>query len=518
MWRLTLELDKRYEKIEYMNVYGSDSQKVIVEGEILLPEIKPDVLKVLQTDADVFVTSVEVLNDRVVVQGEVDFKIIYLSNDPLKKISFVSSSAPFSKVFDLFGVRPGMTYEVKDDLIYSYCSALSTRKLSAKAIVEISLVVKSPTSIEYLDYIEDESVKFLKEKITISNPLIITEQIVKKEILDIPQGKPSIREILRSFARLSDKNIKFDRKKLSIDLKIDAKTLYSPDIGQNPLEMVEHEMFAEHSIELSNIPDDLEPIVKFYIKSFKISPKTDEVGELRRVEYDIVVEAKVAFNKLDIIEPIVDLYSTMYELKELKKFLTIEQFVGKTRQVHTIKEVVSLPSEPEQIFSISGRVEIDMVKAEKNAVQIKGVLVVFLIYISKDEQDLIKSAATQILFSIKIDLEGVEDQDKIYADIEIENLSFSILSASEVETRAHLAIELWAKRTQTTEIISDVEVRGEIERDDSRFASIYIYTVQKGDSLWKIAKNYRTTVEKLISFNQLENEEIFPGQKLLIVK
>lgn len=54
-------MDKRYEKIEYMNVYGSDSQKVIVEGEILLPEIKPDVLKVLQTDADVFITSVEVL-------------------------------------------------------------------------------------------------------------------------------------------------------------------------------------------------------------------------------------------------------------------------------------------------------------------------------------------------------------------------------------------------------------------------------------------------------------------------
>jgi len=203
-----------------MNVYGSDSQKVIVEGEILLPEIKPDVLKVLQTDADVFITSVEVLNDRVVVQGEVDFRIIYLSNDPLKKISFVSSCAEFSKVFDMLGVRPGMAYEVKDDLIYSYCSALSQRKLSAKAIVEICLLVKSSTSIEYLDHIEDESLRFLKERITISNPLTFTEQITKKEILEIPQGKSSIREILRSFARLSDKNIKFDRKKLAIDLKI----------------------------------------------------------------------------------------------------------------------------------------------------------------------------------------------------------------------------------------------------------------------------------------------------------
>ncbi|AZT89471.1 DUF3794 domain-containing protein [Caldicellulosiruptor changbaiensis] len=511
-------MDKRYEKIEYMNVYGSDSQKVIVEGEILLPEIKPDVLKVLQTDADVFITSVEVLNDRVVVQGEVDFRIIYLSNDPLKKISFVSSCAEFSKVFDMVGVRPGMAYEVKDDLIYSYCSALSPRKLSAKTIVEISLLVKSATSIEYLNHIEDESLRFLKERITISNPITFTEQITKKEILEIPQGKSSIREILRSFARLSDKNIKFDRKKLAIDLKIDIKTLYSPDIGQNPLEMVEHEMFAEHFVELSNIPDDLEPIVKFYIKSFKVSPKTDEVGELRRIEYDIVVEAEIAFNQLETIEPIVDVYSTMYELKESKKFLNIEQFVGKTRQVHTIKEVVALPSEPEQIFSLSGRVEIDMVKAEKGAAQVKGVLVVFLIYISKDEQDIIKSATTQIPFSIKIDLDGIEEQDKVYDDIDIENLSFSILSANEVETRAHLAVELWAKRSVNVEIISDVQMLEKIEKEDERLASIYIYTVQKGDTLWKIAKKYKTTVEKLMSFNQLEDAEIFPGQKLLIVR
>lgn len=511
-------MNKRYEKIECMNIYGSDSQKVIVEGEILLPEIKPDVLKVLQTDADVFITNVEVLNDRVVVQGEVEFKIIYLSNDPLKKISFVSSSAEFSKVFDLFGVRPGMSYEIKDDLIYSYCSALSTRKLSAKAIVEISLLVKSLTSIEYLDHIEEESTKFLKEKITVSNPITFTKQITKKEILEIPQGKASIREILRSFARLSDKNIKFDRKKLTIDLKIDIKTLYSPDIGQNPLEMVEHEMFAEHFVELSDVPEDLEPVVKFYIKSFKVSPKTDEVGELRRIEYDIVVEAEITFNQLKVIEPVVDIYSTVYELKESKKFLNIDQFVGKARQMHMLKEMVALPSELEQVFSLSGRIEIDMVKAEKDTVQIKGVLVVFLIYISKDEQDIIKSTTTQIPFSIKIETEGVEEQDKIYEDIEIENLSFSILSGNEVEIRAHLAAEIWVKRTVNVEIISDVEMIEKIEKEDSRLASIYIYTVQKDDTLWKIAKRYKTTVEKLMRFNQLETDQIFPGQKLLIVK
>jgi spore coat assembly protein SafA len=43
--------------------------------------------------------------------------------------------------------------------------------------------------------------------------------------------------------------------------------------------------------------------------------------------------------------------------------------------------------------------------------------------------------------------------------------------------------------------------------------------VQKGDSLWKIAKKYRTTVDNIAAVNELENPDlIYPGQKLLIIK
>lgn len=216
-------MEKKFEKVEYMNIYGTDSQKVIVEGEILLPEIKPDAVKVLQTDSEVLITNVEVLNDRVVVQGEIEFRVIYLSSDPQRKVASVSSSAGFSKTFDMLGVRSTMAYEVKDDLIYTFCSLLSPRKLSAKAIAEITVLVKAPATVEYLADIEEDSIKYLKEKISISNPRSTTEEISKREILEIPQGKPSIREILRCFARLSDRNIKFDRKKMTFDLKSGLK-------------------------------------------------------------------------------------------------------------------------------------------------------------------------------------------------------------------------------------------------------------------------------------------------------
>ncbi|MFS8651436.1 MAG: LysM peptidoglycan-binding domain-containing protein [Caldibacillus sp.] len=44
-----------------------------------------------------------------------------------------------------------------------------------------------------------------------------------------------------------------------------------------------------------------------------------------------------------------------------------------------------------------------------------------------------------------------------------------------------------------------------------------VYTVKKGDSLWKIAQKYKTTVDELVKLNKVKNPDlIYPGQKLKV--
>ncbi len=47
-------------------------------------------------------------------------------------------------------------------------------------------------------------------------------------------------------------------------------------------------------------------------------------------------------------------------------------------------------------------------------------------------------------------------------------------------------------------------------------ASGYFYTVRKGDSLWRIARNHSTTVYTIKSQNNYWSNTIYPGQKLYI--
>ena len=44
------------------------------------------------------------------------------------------------------------------------------------------------------------------------------------------------------------------------------------------------------------------------------------------------------------------------------------------------------------------------------------------------------------------------------------------------------------------------------------------YIVQSGDTLWKIAKKFHTTVDNIIETNNLASENIKAGEKLILVK
>jgi LysM repeat protein len=47
--------------------------------------------------------------------------------------------------------------------------------------------------------------------------------------------------------------------------------------------------------------------------------------------------------------------------------------------------------------------------------------------------------------------------------------------------------------------------------------AIVVYTVQPGDTLWKIAKQFRVTVPEIAAQNQISNaDRIYPGQRLRI--
>lgn len=51
---------------------------------------------------------------------------------------------------------------------------------------------------------------------------------------------------------------------------------------------------------------------------------------------------------------------------------------------------------------------------------------------------------------------------------------------------------------------------------DSNNNSYFIYTVRKGDSLWKLSQRYNVSIARIKQVNELSSDTIYPGQKLKI--
>ena len=67
-------------------------------------------------------------------------------------------------------------------------------------------------------------------------------------------------------------------------------------------------------------------------------------------------------------------------------------------------------------------------------------------------------------------------------------------------------------------IIDNLEIQ-EIEENSNDYDSLVIYIAQKDDTLWKIAKRFKSTVEDIAKINGIENiNQVQVGQKIYIPK
>ena len=68
------------------------------------------------------------------------------------------------------------------------------------------------------------------------------------------------------------------------------------------------------------------------------------------------------------------------------------------------------------------------------------------------------------------------------------------------------------------EMIEEVEEKPYEEEELAKIPSITGYVVRDGDTLWMIAKRYKTTIEKIRQYNEGAAEPLEAGQKLFLLK
>ena len=144
---MSLELVK--EAFRVNNLLGEDTIQEVIENDIIVPDTKPDIARVLLLDGDVFVTGCDTGTDRVVTSGCVVCKILYISDDEARSVKSILSNIPFSYTIDVPGVRNGMKCKSKGTLEHLDYNLLNGRKINVKAILSLNCRAHEEIEKEY---------------------------------------------------------------------------------------------------------------------------------------------------------------------------------------------------------------------------------------------------------------------------------------------------------------------------------------------------------------------------------
>ena len=113
---------------------------------------------------------------------------------------------------------------------------------------------------------------------------------------------------------------------------------------------------------------------------------------------------------------------------------------------------------------------------------------------------------------------AVSDLHEIQLDAGLEQLGAVMMGGDMVEVKAVITLDFLVLQPVTEPVITGASVKPMDMKKLQELPGIVGYIVQPEDSLWTIAKKFHTTVGNIITTNELADDQVKEGQRLLLVK
>ncbi len=162
--------------------------------------------------------------------------------------------------------------------------------------------------------------------------------------------------------------------------------------------------------------------------------------------------------------------------------------------------------------------KIDEVVRTENGLQIDGIVTVSVLYLTADDNQPIQQTSGMIPFSYQIEIPGMHEYTSWRLRHSLEQLGAVMLGGEEAELKAMIHLEVLVMEQLHTEIITNVEAKPYDMEEIEKLPGIVGYIVKKEDSLWKIAKKYYTTIESIREINELTEDRVKAGDRLVLIK
>ncbi|MHC6181305.1 DUF3794 and LysM peptidoglycan-binding domain-containing protein [Clostridium sp. JNZ X4-2] len=511
-----MSIDFVKENIECEQLMAENFSDTVIKAEYIIPDTNPDVNHILILNAKPSIINKEVMQDKVFVEGKVEYTILYLAKeDENMGIYSVSYTGEFSNYVEIPGAQHIMLCDADCYVEHMNCAVANERKVSIEGIIKLKAEVYKKYEFEVIKDVENSGdIQMLKNPDTIDKIVgTVSGDLVAKTEIQIPVDKPQIGSILECNVNVHKKNVKVLEGQISIEAYVLIGVLYRGKDTRN-IEYIEEDVYVNKEVPLDGVIPSMDSYTDFYVEEMEKGIREDDLGESRIIEMEVLIKSntKVMYKEdMDIIE---DAYSPSSLMQMDKKDYELNVMHGQNTAQSMIKSNIELGanSKPKEVIMCYGEVCITDKKIVEDKVVVEGILNVKVLY--RNLEDEINKASDEIPFNCSIDVPEAKIDMQCIAKVALESIEGDI----EIDTIAIKAVvEAYARVNYITHKEFLVNIDSAEGEFPAKKASLTIYVIQQGDTLWKIAKKYYTTIEDLVKLNNIEDPEVIKvGEKLII--
>ena len=491
-------------------IIGQKTDTAIIEEDFVVPDIKPDILNSINADGTVCIYKKEIMDGKLKVEGCINAYIIYLADDEQTLVRSLNTSLNFSQTIDFAQLRVGMRIESNISIKSIECRVLNGRKINVRAMLDIDLKAYSNENLEFLKEIENiKDVQLLKKDFSINSLLGSENTKVYAKDTVVIDNIDELAEIMKVNIDIRNSETKVSYNKVLVKADSIVKIMYLTQDGRICVKTCSIPIMG--FIDMPDVTDENMCEVKYEIKNVLIKPNSIE-------EHSIYVEIEIDVNcniyKTQSLDMIQDLYSPSVNLAYKQKIIRTMSRKQEIKDLCPIRDKQFISEiGKNKIYDVDIRTNILSQSNLQDRIIYQGEIELKFTFESNTNAN-IETKTIMVPFDYNMNCPGVKPSSKVSTSIEIAMQDFVVMPDESIDIKIDLKFIVNSFENEDINVIQEVNI--EENRDTQRY-SIIIYFTKPGDSLWKIAKRFRSTVNAIATLNGIEDEnKIGVGEQLFI--
>lgn len=510
-----MEIELRKETVHINEAVCCKSIRALAESDVIVPDTKSDIAKVLQLDSNATVDNVVTGEKGTEIAGHVDMTLLYVPEGDSKPVCALPITIDFVAEAESAELAPGCKCTVLADVNHVEYSVLNARKLSVRALVDLDLKCYCTKAVETVCEV-DGGVETKRDSLQLYN--LLHTSMLKfplRESLAFPNGKPSAVCVLKADTKITDKETHVVTGKVVVRGNVQICTLYVSEA--NCVEFMEHELPFTEVIDAEGATEGCMCELDLNLAGAHVALSADADGDMRFLDVSLMCNANLTLSEVADLSLVTDCFSHDKNMVCKSEPLCVHHLAGTGSAQANVKGVMQLGANaapPDTVYNVMAKPYVQEVEIGENVATVHGSMDCYLLYLSSSPAAPISTAKAQLPFSMPVQVEGLREGMDCEVCIETLHCAYNITMSGEIEIRCVLRADAKAIETKQVSLITGATLE---EIASPLMHGILLYFVKPGDTLWEIAKHYRVPIALLKSVNKLENPDlIYPGQRLLI--